>query len=71
MGEIVIVNAKQIEMLKLYIPDIEKLVATGNVQLVLDAIDYLILDNILGNNDEPDSKGIMLQKIYDEIFYQN
>lgn len=71
MGEIVIVNAKQIEMLKLYIPDIEKLVATGNVQLVLDAIDYLILDNILGNNDEPDSKGIMLQKIYDEIFNQN
>ena len=71
MSEIVIVTAKQIEVIKLYIPNIEQIIATGNVQLVLDAIDDLIVDNILGNNDEPDSEGIMLQKIYDEIFNQN
>ena len=66
-----IVTTKQIEALKLYIPNIEKIIATGNVQLVLSTIDDLIVDNILGNNDEPDSTGIMLQKIYDEIFNQN
>ena len=40
-------------------------------QTLLDAINDVILDNILANNDEPDELGIWLQKIYDEIFKQN
>lgn len=66
-----IVKTEQIKVLKLHIEDIETLVASGDVQAVLDAIDDVIVDNILANNDEPDEKGIKLQKIYDEIFDQN
>lgn len=35
------------------------------------AIDDVIVDNILGNNDEPDEEGVKLQKVYAEIFEQN
>ena len=66
-----IVKTEQIEALKPYIDDIEDLVKSDDVQLVLDAIDDVIVDNILANNDEPDDEGIKLQKIYDEIFNQN
>lgn len=45
--------------------------STGDVQAVLDAIDDVIVDNILANNDEPDDEGIKLKKIYDEIFNEN
>lgn len=41
--------------------------STGDVQAVLDAIDDVIVDNILANNDEPDDEGIKLQKIYDDM----
>ena len=66
-----IVNATQIEVLKSYIENIESLVSEDNLQVVLDAIDDAIVDNILEHNDEPDEEGIKLQKIYDEIFHQN
>ena len=66
-----IVKTEQIEMLKPHIENIEDLIETGDVQAVLDAIDDVILDNILVNNDEPDDEGIKLQKIYDEIFNEN
>ena len=45
--------------------------STGDVEAVLDAIDDVIVDNILANNDEPDDEGIKLQKIYDDIFNEN
>ena len=66
-----IVNTEQIKILKTYIESIEDLIVEGDVQAVLDAIDDVIVDNILGNNDEPDDEGIKLQKIYDEIFDKN
>lgn len=66
-----IVKAEQIEVLKPYIENIEDLVESDDVQVVLDAIDDVIVDNILANNDEPDDEGIKLQKIYDEIFNEN
>lgn len=66
-----IVKAEQIEALKPYIESNEDLIAGDNVQEVLDAIDDVIVGNILANYDEPDDEGIKLQKIYDEIFYQN
>lgn len=66
-----IIKTEQIEVLKLYIKNIGELVEIGDTQGVLDAIDDVIVDNILSNNDEPDNKGIKLQKIYDEIFNQN
>lgn len=63
--------AEQIEVLKPHIENIEELVESDDVQAVLDAIDDVIVDNILANNDEPDDEGIKLQKIYDEIFNEN
>lgn len=66
-----IVKAEQMEVLKPYIENIEELVESDDVQAVLDAIDDVIVDNILANNDEPDDEGIKLQKIYDEIFNEN
>lgn len=66
-----IVKTEQIEMLKPHIENIEDLIETGDVQEVLDAIDDVIVDNILANNDEPDDEGVKLQKIYDEIFNEN
>ena len=70
-GGIMIVKTEQIEVLKPYIENIEELVESDDVQAVLDAIDDVIVDNILANNDEPDDEGIKLQKIYDEIFDEN
>lgn len=66
-----IVTTEQIKVLKPYVENIEDLIEEGDVQTVLDAINDVIVDNILGNNDEPDDEGIKLQKIYDEIFNQN
>lgn len=66
-----IIKDEQIAALKPYIENIESLIESDDVQEVLDAIDDVIVDNILGNNDEPDDEGIKLQKIYDEIFNQN
>ena len=65
------VKDEQIRILKEYIPNIEKLIATGDIGTVLDAIDDVIVSNIILNNDEPDEEGVKLQKIYDQIFVQN
>ncbi len=66
-----VIKPEQIKVLKTYIKNIEALIANDDTQKLLDAIDDIIVDNILGNNDEPNNEGIKLQKIYDEIFEQN
>lgn len=66
-----IITDYQKETLSRYIPDLEKLIESGDVQALLDEIDNVIVDNILANNEEPDSEGIMLQRIYDQLFNQN
>lgn len=66
-----IIKEEQIEKLKPYIKNIEMLADKDSIQEVLDALNDVIVDNIIANNDEPDNEGIELQKIYDEIFNQN
>lgn len=66
-----IIKTEQIEELKPYIENIDELVRKDDVQDLLDAIDDVIVDDILGNDDEPTEEGIKLQKIYDEILNQN
>ena len=66
-----IITEQQIRELEVYIKNIKELVQKGDVQEVLDAIDDVIVSNILGNNDEQDEEGIRLQRIYDDIFYEN
>lgn len=66
-----IITDCQKQTLSRYIPDLEKLIEEGDVQALLDEIDNVIVDNILANNEEPDAEGILLQRIYDQIFNQN
>ena len=66
-----IIKQKQMKTLEMYIKDIDDFITADDVQGLLDALDDVIVNNILGNNDEPDAEGIRLQKIYDEIMAQN
>ena len=68
---VLFITNEQIEKLKPYIANVVELASNESDQPLLDAINDVILDNILANNDEPDELGIWLQKIYDEIFKQN
>ena len=54
-----------------YIDNLSELLAGDDVQELLDVIDDVIVNNILGNHNEPDKEGILLQRIYDQIFNQN
>lgn len=67
----IIIEKEQIEILRPYIDNLDDLIQQDDVELLLDAVNDVILDNILENNDEPDAEGIKLQKIWDAIFYQN
>ena len=66
-----VVTNEQRDKLKKYIFNVDDFIERNDVQDLLDEIDNVIVDNILGNNDEPDGEGIMLQRIYDQIFIQN
>lgn len=66
-----IIYLKQVKELEMYIENIDDFIVADDVQGLLDALDDVIVNNILGNNDEPDAEGIRLQKIYDEIMAQN
>lgn len=61
----------QKEKLKLHIDNLEEVISNGDIQLLLDLIDDVIVNDILGNDDEPTELGIELQRIYDQIYNQN
>ena len=66
-----LVLPEDVQVLRRYIANIEDLIATDDVQLVLDTINDEIIDNILANHDEPDAEGIKLQLRYDRIDMRN
>ena len=66
-----IVTVEQIEALRPYIGNIEEMVSADDVDALLDAVDDVVIDNILGNNNEPDEEGNKIQRIYDDIAAQN
>lgn len=66
-----VITDEQINELKPYIENLDELIAADDVEALLEAVDDVIVDNILGNNDEPDDEGIKLQLIYDQICNQN
>ena len=66
-----LVLPEDVQVLRRYIANIEDLIATDDIQLVLDTINDEIIDNILANHDEPDAEGIKLQLIYDRIDMRN
>ena len=65
------ISEEQKEILEDYIEDLENHIENDDIQDFLDLIDDEIVNNILGNNDEPDDEGIKLQKVYDQIYNQN
>lgn len=71
VGEIMIITDNQIKDLMPYIDNIKEIVESDRVVDLLDALDDIIVENILGNGNEPDEVGIKLQRIYDEIYNQN
>ena len=66
-----IVTAEQIEALRPYIGNIEELISADDVDALLDAVDAVVINNILGNNNEPDEEGNKIQRIYGDIAAQN
>ena len=66
-----IITAEQIEALRPYIGNIEEMVSADDVDALLDAVDDVVINNILGNNNEPDAEGKRIQRIYDDIAAQN
>ncbi|EHL19791.1 hypothetical protein HMPREF9628_01307 [Peptoanaerobacter stomatis] len=67
----IIVSDDEKKYLKKYISDIDEYIEKDDLQNFLDRIDDEIVSNILGNDDEPNSEGRKLQKIYDNIVYEN
>jgi len=70
-GENVIITVEQIEVLRPYIEDIEDLISADDVDALLDAVDDVVVDNIVSHNNEPDEEGRRIQRIYDDIAAQN
>lgn len=70
-GENMIITVEQIEALRPYIGNIEELISADDVDALLDAVDAVVINNILGNNNEPDKEGKRIQGIYDDIAAQN
>jgi len=71
---VMIITRTQIEQLKPYIENVEELIQKDDINELLNAVDDIIIDNILRNKeepDEPDEEGIRIQKLYDEIYDQN
>ena len=66
-----IITVEQIEALRPYIGNIEEMVSADDVDALLDAVDAVVINNILGNNNEPDEEGRRIQRIYDDIAAQN
>ena len=70
-GENMIITVEQIEVLRPYIEDIEDLISADDVDALLDAVDDVVVDNIVSHNNEPDEEGRRIQRIYDDIAAQN
>ena len=63
----ILITDDQIQELQPYIYNIDKYIQDDDIQGLLDAVDDVIISNILKNNDEPDEEGVRLQGLY----YQN
>lgn len=65
------ITQKQVQKLRPYLPNIDELIQ-GELEDFQDALSDRMLDFLDAKNDyEPTKIGIMLEDIYDEIYYQN
>lgn len=64
------ITLEQKEYLKEFIPDLEEIIKSDDVNDLLWILDEKILMRF-DSNYELDAVGLKLQKIYDDIYYQN
>ena len=70
-AQVIHITDEQLSYLRIKIVGLDEAVSTGDAEQLLDLIDDEIVNNILGNNDEPDETGIQLQRVFDQIYSQN
>lgn len=66
----IIITDEQKKKLNNYVDNLERCIKEDDLEGLLLAIDDAIIYHI-GDDDEPDETGIMIQRIYDEIFEAN
>lgn len=66
----IIITDEQKKKLNNYVDNLERCIKEDDLEGLLLAIDDAIIYHI-GDDDEPDETGIMIQRIYDEIFEVN
>lgn len=64
------ITEKQKKELNKHIDNLDILIESDNLDLLLIAIDDAIINHI-DDDDEPDEIGIIIQRIYDEIYEAN
>lgn len=65
------ISEEQKELIIKYLPDIEEVLMTDNVNEILLPLDDFITENCFDKDYELTDLGLKLQKAYDEIFNQN
>lgn len=65
------ITIEQKKMLSNYIPNIEKIIQSDDVNELLLPLDDLITEIGFDENYELNQEGLILQKIYDQIYNQN
>ena len=67
----IVITEDQKEVLFRYLPEAENIIANDDFPLLLDKFDTKITEIGFNNNYELNKIGLILQKLYDDIFYQN
>lgn len=65
------ITERQKACLKKYEIPFEEALEKDDLDMLLDNIDDAIVRNIVLNGDEPDEVGVLLQRVYDQIYFQN
>lgn len=66
-----ILTEEQKKFIKKHLKDGEELVRRQDTWEILDALDYLMLYEGLGSDDEPTEWGLEIERIRDEIYMNN
>ncbi|MBE6594522.1 MAG: hypothetical protein E7644_01850 [Ruminococcaceae bacterium] len=66
-----IITDEQISILKKYIPNVDELVARDDLYELEINLDQAIIDHGMDDKYRLTREGVMLQKLYDDIYYAN
>ena len=65
------ITQEQIDYLKPLMPNLQELLEQDSDDALLESLDFLIIDELDETQNFLSPKGVKLQKMYDDIFYQN